>query len=86
MASTVDCYCDKQRRWYGLHLRSSMGLPLLGIGLSVWFARRSLWGSFQPGLARDLLIPALNLALVSFVSLHANRSQFCRKKRIRNKC
>ena len=37
------------------------------------------WGSFQPGLARDLLIPALNLALVSFVSLMLTARSFAAK-------
>lgn len=37
------------------------------------------WGSFQPGLMRDLVIPALNLALVSFVSLMLTARSFAAK-------
>ncbi|WP_213134679.1 SulP family inorganic anion transporter [Citrobacter sp. FP75] len=34
------------------------------------------WGAFQPALMRDLVIPALNLALVSFVSLMLTARSF----------
>lgn len=37
------------------------------------------WGTFQPGLMRDLVIPALNLALVSFVSLMLTARSFAAK-------
>lgn len=37
------------------------------------------WGSFQPALMRDLVIPALNLALVSFVSLMLTARSFAAK-------
>ncbi|SUB82896.1 Probable sulfate transporter Rv1739c/MT1781 [Pragia fontium] len=37
------------------------------------------WGSFQPGLIRELVIPALNLALISFVSLMLTARSFAAK-------
>ncbi|HEM8096170.1 TPA: SulP family inorganic anion transporter, partial [Enterobacter roggenkampii] len=37
------------------------------------------WGAFQPGPMRDLVIPALNLALVSFVSLMLTARSFAAK-------
>lgn len=37
------------------------------------------WGDFQPGLMRDLVIPALNLALISFVSLMLTARSFAAK-------
>lgn len=37
------------------------------------------WGEFQLGLMRDLVIPALNLALVSFVSLMLTARSFAAK-------
>lgn len=40
---------------------------------------RSFTGVFQPGPMRDLVIPALNLALVSFVSLMLTARSFAAK-------
>ncbi|NDO82328.1 sodium-independent anion transporter [Citrobacter sp. NCU1] len=37
------------------------------------------WGTFKPGLMRDLVIPALNLALISFVSLMLTARSFAAK-------
>ena len=37
------------------------------------------WGAFQPGPMRELVIPALNLALVSFVSLMLTARSFAAK-------
>lgn len=37
------------------------------------------WPSFQPGLLRDLVIPSLNLALISFVSLMLTARSFAAK-------
>ncbi|GKX56181.1 sodium-independent anion transporter [Leminorella grimontii] len=37
------------------------------------------WHSFQPGLMRELVIPALNLALISFVSLMLTARSFASK-------
>ena len=45
----------------------SSGLPIVN------------WGSFQPGLMRELVIPALNLALISFVSLMLTARSFAAK-------
>lgn len=55
-----------------------MGLLLLGDQLPARFACRSL-GIVSAGLARDLLIPALNTALVSFVSLMLTARSFAAK-------
>jgi hypothetical protein len=49
-----------------------------GRRLPAWFTGRSL-GAFQPGPMRDLVIPALNLALVSFVSLMLTARSFAAK-------
>lgn len=45
----------------------SSGLPMVN------------WGNFQPGLMRELVIPALNLALISFVSLMLTARSFAAK-------
>ncbi len=37
------------------------------------------WPTFQPGLMRDLVIPALNLALISFVSMMLTARSFAAK-------
>jgi MFS superfamily sulfate permease-like transporter len=60
------------------HLHNSMGLPLLGEGFQPGLPVVN-WGAFQPGPMRDLVIPALNLALVSFVSLMLTARSFAAK-------
>jgi hypothetical protein len=55
-----------------------MGLPLLGEGFQSGLPVVN-WAAFQPGLMRDLVIPALNLALVSFVSLMLTARSFAAK-------
>lgn len=37
------------------------------------------WPDFQPGLLRDMVIPALNLAVVSFVSMMLTARSFAAK-------
>lgn len=78
MASTVDCYCDNNGTGMDHICAAVWDCHYWEIGLSVWFARRSL-GLVSAGLARDLLIPALNLALVSFVSLMLTARSFAAK-------
>ncbi|VTR56053.1 Probable sulfate transporter Rv1739c/MT1781 [Serratia fonticola] len=42
------------------------------------------WPNFKPGLLRDLVIPALNLAVVSFVSMMLTTRSFAAKKWLRS--
>jgi MFS superfamily sulfate permease-like transporter len=55
-----------------------MVLPLLGEGFQPGLPVVN-WVAFQPGPMRDLVIPALNLALVSFVSLMLTARSFAAK-------